>query len=59
MGDKSNPQIICFHGLGSTKLSFIEMAEFLKDKYHVVSFDLPGHGKHQILRRMKITVHLI
>ena len=21
------------------------MAEFLKDKYHVVSFDLPGHGK--------------
>ncbi|CUB45856.1 alpha/beta fold hydrolase [Bacillus cereus] len=44
-GDKSNPQIICFHGLGSTKLSFIEMAEFLKDKYHVVSFDLPGHGK--------------
>ncbi|MDA2632190.1 alpha/beta fold hydrolase [Bacillus cereus group sp. BfR-BA-01518] len=44
-GDKSNPQIICFHGLGSTKLSFIEIAEFLKDKYHVVSFDLPGHGK--------------
>ncbi|HFJ9453743.1 alpha/beta fold hydrolase [Bacillus tropicus] len=44
-GDKSNPQIICFHGLGSTKLSFIEIAELLKDKYHIVSFDLPGHGK--------------
>ncbi len=44
-GDKSNPQIICFHGLGSTKLSFIEIAEPLKDNYHIVSFDLPGHGK--------------
>ncbi|PDY32271.1 alpha/beta hydrolase [Bacillus wiedmannii] len=44
-GDKSNPQIICFHGLGSTKLSFIEIAELLKDDYHIVSFDLPGHGK--------------
>ncbi|WP_144561548.1 alpha/beta fold hydrolase [Bacillus mycoides] len=44
-GDKNNPQMICFHGLGSTKLSFIEVAERLKDKYHIVSFDLPGHGK--------------
>ncbi|CAM4273101.1 alpha/beta hydrolase [Bacillus manliponensis] len=44
-GDKNNPQIICFHGLGSTKLSFIEIAERLKDKYHIISFDLPGHGK--------------
>ncbi|HDR8115697.1 TPA: alpha/beta hydrolase [Bacillus cereus] len=44
-GDKRNPQIICFHGLGSTKLSFIELAEVLKDKYYIVSFDLPGHGK--------------
>ncbi|MCU5097145.1 alpha/beta fold hydrolase [Bacillus wiedmannii] len=44
-GDKSNPQIICCHGLGSTKLSFIEIAELLKDKFHIVSFDLPGHGK--------------
>ncbi|PFR28563.1 alpha/beta hydrolase [Bacillus cereus] len=44
-GDKNNPQMICFHGLGSTKLSFIEIAERLKDRYHIVSFDLPGHGK--------------
>ncbi|PGZ14672.1 alpha/beta fold hydrolase [Bacillus cereus] len=44
-GDKNNPQMICFHGLGGTKLSFIEIAERLKDKYHIVSFDLPGHGK--------------
>lgn len=44
-GDKSNPEIICFHGLGSTNLSFIELAEMLKDKYHILSFDMPGHGK--------------
>ncbi|NDI33924.1 alpha/beta fold hydrolase [Chengkuizengella sediminis] len=44
-GDKNNPQIICFHGLGGTSLSFIEIAESLKHKYHILSFDLPGHGK--------------
>jgi len=44
-GDIEKPQIICFHGLGSTGLSFIEIAEYLKDTYYIVSIDLPGHGK--------------
>ncbi len=44
-GNKENPTIICIHGLGSSSLSFLELAEFLKDKYHIFSIDLPGHGK--------------
>ena len=44
-GDKDNPTIICLHGLGSTNLSFLEVGELLKDKYYIVSIELPGHGK--------------
>ncbi|MGO1470093.1 MAG: alpha/beta hydrolase [Tissierella sp.] len=44
-GNTNNPTIICIHGLGSTSLSFIELGEMLKDKYHIISIDLPGHGK--------------
>lgn len=44
-GDKNKPIIFCIHGLGSTALSFIEIAETLKDRYYVVSVDIPGFGK--------------
>ncbi|WP_026023156.1 alpha/beta fold hydrolase [Paenisporosarcina sp. TG20] len=44
-GDKRHPVIFCLHGLGSTSLSFIEIAEKLKEDYRIVSLDAPGHGK--------------
>lgn len=44
-GSKDNPTIICLHGLGSTSLSFLEIAEILKNSFHIISIDLPGHGK--------------
>ena len=44
-GCKTNPVIFCLHGLGSTGLSFIEIAEELKEEYRIVSIDAPGHGK--------------
>lgn len=44
-GYKNNETIICIHGLGGSSLSFIEIGEMLKDKYHFVSIDLPGHGR--------------
>lgn len=34
-GREENPTIICFHGLGGTNLSFLELGELLKDKYHI------------------------
>lgn len=42
-GDPQNPTIIFFHGLGSTGLAYGELAKLLPE-YHIVTFDLPGHG---------------
>lgn len=44
-GDNQSPVIFCLHGLGSTSLSFIEIAEQLKDEYRIISMDAPGHGQ--------------
>ena len=44
-GCKTNPVIFCLHGLGSTGLSFIEIADELKEEYRIISIDAPGHGK--------------
>lgn len=44
-GSKEKPTIICFHGLGSTCLSFLELGELLQKEYFVVSIEIPGHGK--------------
>ncbi|MBU3143832.1 alpha/beta fold hydrolase [Clostridium sp. CF012] len=44
-GNAENPTIICFHGLGSTSLSFIELGHLLQNEYQIISIDLPGHGK--------------
>lgn len=44
-GNEQFPTIVCFHGLGSTSLSFIEIAEALADEFRLIAIDLPGHGK--------------
>lgn len=44
-GNNNNPVIFCLHGLGSTSLSFIEVAEQLKGEFRIISIDAPGHGK--------------
>ncbi|MFI8709179.1 alpha/beta fold hydrolase [Bacillus sp. NPDC077411] len=44
-GNENNPVIFCLHGLGSTSLSFIEIAEQLKEEYRFIAIDAPGHGK--------------
>jgi pimeloyl-ACP methyl ester carboxylesterase len=44
-GDPSDAVIFCLHGLGSTSLSFTEVAEELKEDYRIISIDAPGHGK--------------
>ncbi|PEX79001.1 alpha/beta fold hydrolase [Bacillus cereus] len=43
--NNDKPVIFCLHGLGSTSLSFIEIAEELKGEYRFISIDAPGHGK--------------
>ncbi|EQB86125.1 hypothetical protein M918_15530 [Clostridium sp. BL8] len=50
-GDKEDPTIICFHGLGGTSLSFIELGYLLRREYNVIAIDLPGHGKTPAFER--------
>ena len=44
-GTQDLPTIVCLHGLGSTSLSFIEIAEALANEFRIIALDLPGHGK--------------
>ncbi|UKS57445.1 alpha/beta fold hydrolase [Exiguobacterium acetylicum] len=44
-GTEDLPTIVCLHGLGSTSLSFIEIAEALASEFRIIALDLPGHGK--------------
>ena len=42
----SGPEtIVCVHGLGGTKASFLPTVNALADDYHVVAIDLPGFGE--------------
>jgi pimeloyl-ACP methyl ester carboxylesterase len=50
-GSENKPVIFCLHGLGSTSLSFIEIAEELKKDYRIFSIDAPGHGKTDVYQR--------
>ncbi|MBE7103521.1 alpha/beta hydrolase [Bacillus cereus] len=52
-GNNDKPVIFCLHGLGSTSLSFIEIAEKLKEDYRFISIDAPGHGKTAPFERME------
>lgn len=42
-GKREKETIVFLHGLGSTGLTFGELASYLPE-YHIVSFHLPGHG---------------
>jgi pimeloyl-ACP methyl ester carboxylesterase len=44
-GDRSLPGILFLHGFGQSKLSFRrQFGSDLADRYHLVAFDLRGHG---------------
>lgn len=42
-GNPQHPTLVFLHGLGSSGLAFGELATYLSE-YHIISFDLPGHG---------------
>lgn len=47
--DKCNPTIVCIHGLsGNGFYSFGELVPFLKENFHLIIFDMPGHGKTNV-----------
>lgn len=46
-GERDKPVIFCLHGLGSTALSFIEVADKLQHDFRILAIDAPGHGMSQ------------
>ena len=45
-GDIRKPTIVCIHGLaGNGFYSFGELVPFLKEDFHLITLDMPGHGK--------------
>ncbi|ANU18434.1 alpha/beta hydrolase [Planococcus maritimus] len=45
-GNPKNPTIICLHGLiGNSLYSFGELIPYLRDHFHLILLDNPGHGK--------------
>ncbi|MGP4106420.1 alpha/beta fold hydrolase [Virgibacillus sp. L01] len=51
-GNRENTTLVFLHGMGSTGLSFGELAQYLTD-YHVVSFDLVRNGRDKSLSEEK------
>ncbi|WP_170961065.1 alpha/beta fold hydrolase [Bacillus cereus] len=45
LGNNTKPTIVCLHGLGNSGAVFSELAEYLEDDFHILSFDNPGHGR--------------
>ena len=44
-GPKENGTIVCLHTAGRECRQYHGILELLADKYHVISFDMPAHGK--------------
>ncbi len=44
-GNQSFPSLICLHGMTGDSNSFGGLAEYLKDDFHLIFLDSPGHGK--------------
>ena len=43
-GDPGLPVLVCLHGVTSHGRHFAKLAERLADRFHVLAFDLRGHG---------------
>lgn len=53
-GDKNKPAIVMLHGLAGTGCySFEELAHHLKDQFHLIVPDMPGHGKTEAFPQAK------
>jgi pimeloyl-ACP methyl ester carboxylesterase len=44
-GPSTAPLVIALHGGGQTSYMFEELGSKLRDRYHVIAPDLPGHGE--------------
>ncbi len=45
LGNKNNPKLVFFHGIGSVAITYLRLLEFLSKKYFVIAPDIPYFGK--------------
>ncbi|MBW3111731.1 alpha/beta hydrolase [Bacillus sp. MCCB 382] len=45
IGDKHLPTLVCLHGMTGDSKSFIELTGYLRNDFHLILLDLPGHGE--------------
>ncbi|GAA3053715.1 hypothetical protein GCM10020000_39550 [Streptomyces olivoverticillatus] len=45
LGDAANPTVVLLHGYPDSKEVWSEVAERLRDRFHVVLYDVRGHGR--------------
>ncbi len=43
-GKRVRPVLMLVHGFGSCKEAWLRMSKHLKDDFHIIAMDLPGHG---------------
>jgi pimeloyl-ACP methyl ester carboxylesterase len=48
MGDASKPTVIFIHGFPFNKYMWQAQINLLKDKYHVIAYDVRGHGNSEL-----------
>lgn len=51
-GPSAAPTIVCLHGGGQTAYMFEELGAAIRDRYHVLAPDLPGHGDSDLVPDM-------
>lgn len=51
LGDNSRPSLVCLHGMTGDLNSFSELNEYLKNDFHLILIDNPGHGETESLLR--------
>lgn len=39
------PTLVLIHGFGASKEVWLRFARYLKDEFHIIAIDLPGHGE--------------
>jgi len=56
-GGKGKEVMILIHGFEGNKLSWLSFLPDLKENYHLIVLDLPGHGGSNLLKNHKLNIY--
>ncbi|MGG0642671.1 alpha/beta hydrolase [Sporosarcina gallistercoris] len=50
LGDNRLPSLVCLHGMTGDSNSFLGLIDYLKNDFHLILIDSPGHGDTESLK---------